>query len=80
MSELIGEIIAGDRSGCDGNVDVGVWPWKAGLRPDRNRRDNFRLVDRAAFPLPLNFWFLFGGGPRCESNRSRREDAAVSSP
>ena len=44
MSKLIGEITAGDRSGCDGDVGVGVWPWKAGARPDSNRRDNFRLT------------------------------------
>ena len=34
MSKLTGEIIVGDRSGCDGEVGVGVWPWKAGARPD----------------------------------------------
>ena len=27
------ELTAGDRSGCDGEVGVGVWPWKAGARP-----------------------------------------------
>ena len=41
MSELIGEITAGYRSGYDGDVGVGVWPWKAGARPDSNCRDNF---------------------------------------
>ena len=79
MSKLIGEITAGDRSGCDGDVGVGVWPWKAGgsARPE-NRRDRLiatirlqHLSDHAAFPLPLNIRSLWRR-PAVRSGRDAR--------